>query len=195
MQRAVGVLGTGALLALVPITGHADTPDTRFLITTSAQTNDGTSTFRDVVILRGDGSSGEVIGSSSNDAVRALRDRSCYGVIASIARQENTAHAAPIRIGVILDPEHIVPVPLTAAVDEPAAGARLIEANGDASSTIAGAGTAVSIGIRVDSRILAQNGQLQAATFRQVTYLSDGGTPVDVSACAVQRVPPALAPA
>jgi hypothetical protein len=187
-HRMVGTLGVAATLALIPLTGSADMIDQPFLITTTAQSPDGSTTFRDVVVIHGDATGGSVVATSTIDPLRLTRDRSCFAVVENIEHQESGARA-PFSIGVALDDQHVVPVQMNATVAQPAAGAQVIQANGTTAGNIVTASTRTPLGIEIDARIVAQDGLLQSATFRQTMYATDPAQPMGVSACDIERLP------
>jgi hypothetical protein len=180
---SAGTLAVAASLALIPLAGSADTLDQPYLVTTTSQTATGTVSYRDVMIVRADNTAV----APNADAVD--RDRSCYGILQRVLT--TGAVSKPYTIGIALDDNNIVPVPMKASVQQPAIGARLVQANGDAGGDLVSASAQIGIGVHVDARALAQNGHLEAATLNTVTYLTNGMQAVETSACAIQRLPQA----
>jgi len=86
-----------------------------------------------------------------------------------------------------------LPVPITANLEQPANGARLLEAAGDAGGDVSDGATHMRLGVHIDARVLAQDGHLESATFRQITYLNSLAQTVGVSSCSLQRLPAAPA--
>jgi hypothetical protein len=187
--RSVCAVGIGAVAVAFPVSGSADTVDQPFLVTTSVQFADSTTSSRDVLLVRADANSSTITGTSSDDAARLMRDRSCLAVVQRIL--EAGAARTPYPIGVALDATHIVSVPLTATLAQPGNGARLIEASGDTAGIVSDGQRRMEIDIHIDARVLAQDGKLQAATFRQLT--STPGQALNASECSLQRLP--VAPA
>jgi hypothetical protein len=187
-HRTIGAFGVAATLALIPLSGSADVVDQPYLITTTAETPDGSTTFRDVLVIHGDANGGSLIATSTVDPLRLTRDRSCFAVIQGIARQE-AGSRAPFSIGVAVDDEHVIPVQMTATIAEPADGARMITATGTSTGTVVTASTRQPLGVQIDAHVLAQNGSLESASFRQTMYATDPAQPLGVSACDVQRLP------
>ena len=177
-HRAVAGLGFTVALALAPLSGSADTADQPFLVTTTEQTATNTASHRTVLLVHADGA-------PSADA-STPRDRSCYAVLQRVFQAG--ASRTPYVIGVALDDDTIVNVPMTARLERPGGGAHLIEANGDAAGEMISANTRLPIGIHVEAHVLAQNGRLEAATFSESTYVNSQ-QPVAVTGCAMQRLP------
>jgi hypothetical protein len=178
-HRTLGALGAAAAVALVPLSGSADALDQPFLITTSTQTATSTASHRAVLVVHADGAS---------DASTAERDRSCYAVLQRVLSAGSPRK--PYTIGVALDADTIVNVPVTANLAQPGAGARLIDATGAGIARVAVAGTAnVPLTVHVEAHVLAQDGRLESATFREMAYLATPDQTVEVSDCALQRLP------
>jgi hypothetical protein len=78
---------------------------------------------------------------------------------------------------------------MNATIAQPATGAKLIQASGSAAGDVVTASTRAPLGIHVDARILAQDGLLQSATFRQSMYATNPADPLGVSACDIERLP------
>jgi hypothetical protein len=193
--RSLAALGVSAGLTLVPVSGFADTSDQPFLVTTTTQTAHGTIEMHDVMIFHADpsGTTYTVTG-SDGDASQLLRDRTCFDVI------ERILTAGPSRkgyaIGVAIEGQNtVVPVAMSASVAQPGAGARLVEANGDGSGEVIEGPGRLPVGVHIEAKVLAQDGHLQSATFQQLMYLATPAQPVQVNACAMQRLPPATSPA
>jgi hypothetical protein len=178
-HRSLGSLGVAAALALVPLSGSADTADQPFLVTTTQQTPNNTTSHRAVLLVHADG--------APSDDASTPRDRSCYAVVQRVLAAG--AARTPYVIGIVLDDDTVVNVPMTASLAQPAAGARLIYANGSAIGELVGPAVRVPIGIRIEAHVLAQNGHLEAATFSESTYVTTPSQPVEVSGCAMQRLP------
>jgi hypothetical protein len=182
--RSLGALGLGAGLALVPFSVSADTLDQPFLVTTTTQTAGGTVAYRDVLIVRSDAT---IAGAPAV----VQRDSVCMAIVQRVLAAGSPAK--PYTIGVALDDDHAVQVPMRASVTQPGSGARLVEATGNAAGNLVNAANDhVTIGVHVDARVLAQDGRLEAATFRELTYLNTPMQTVEVSGCDMQRLP--LAP-
>ena len=178
--HSVGTLGVAASLALVPLSGSADTLDQPYLVTTTTQTAAGTVSYRDIMIVHGRSA-------ISADSAAVERDRSCYTILQHFLADGSVRK--PYTIKVALDDDHVVPVPMMTTLVAPATGARLVQADGDADGRLVGASVTVPIAVHVDVRVLAQDGRLQAATLRESTTLQAPLQMVQVSGCAVQRLP------
>jgi hypothetical protein len=181
--RSLGALGLAAGFTLVPFGVSADTLDQPFLVTTTTQTASGTVAFRDVLIVRSDAT-------VTGDPATVQRDSVCMAIVQRVLAAGSPRK--PYTIGVALDDEHAVNVPMRASVSEPGSGARLVEADGTAAGDMVNAANdRVTIGVHVDARVLAQDGRLEAATFRELTYLNTPMQTLAVSGCAMQRLPAA----
>lgn len=178
-HRSLGSLGIAAALALIPLSGSADTADQPYLVTTTQQTPNNTVSHRAVLLVHADG--------APSEAASTPRDRSCYAVVRRVLAAG--AARAPYVIGVVLDDDTVVSVPMTASLAQPGDGARLIDANGSATGELVGPTARVPIGIRVEAHVLAQDGHLEAATFSASTYVTTPAQPLEVSGCAMQRLP------
>jgi hypothetical protein len=186
-HRTLGTLGVAGALALVPLSGSADTLDQPFLVTTSTQTASGLVSRRAVMVVHADG--------TGDDATQP-RDRSCYAVLQRVLAAGSARR--PYTIGVVLDDNLIVNVPMTANLAQPGAGARLIDASGDGATALQAADSKLPVTVHVEARVLAQDGRLEAATFNEMAYIATPAQTVEVSGCAVQRLPtapPATPPA
>lgn len=182
--RSIATLGIAAGVALLPLGVCADTLDQPFLVTMTTQTANGTVAYRDVLVLRSDSSI-----AGAPDSLE--RDGSCLAIVQRVLAAGATRK--PYAIGVALDDDHAVQVPMRASVTQPGSGARLVEATGNAAGNLVNAANDhVTIGVHVDARVLAQDGRLEAATFRELTYLNTPMQTVEVSGCDMQRLP--LAP-
>jgi hypothetical protein len=176
--RSFGPLGIAATLALIPVSGSADAIDQPYLVTTSNQSANGTSTSQEVVIVHGATVTADNTGTRDDG-------RTCLAIVQNVLAAGRKRYT----IGVALDDDHAFSVPMRSNVSQPATGARLLQASGDASGDVVSATDRVSIAVHVDARVLAQDGQLQAATLRELTYLITPMQTVQVSACAMQRLP------
>jgi hypothetical protein len=179
--RSIGMLGFAAGVALAPVGASADSTDQPFLVTTSATTPGGTVSFRDVMIVRGNDTG------VSSDLAAAVRDRSCYLMFQHVLT--NASDRKPTTLSVALDDAHVVPIAVKESIAEPAVGARLVEAIGDGGGDLVSATADVPIDVHVDLRVLTQDGELQAATYREATSVASPGQAVAVSSCSVQRLP------
>jgi len=184
--RTIGSLGIAAGVALLPLSASADGSDHPYLVTTTTQSAAGTIAYRDVLVVHDDSTA------TAGDAATVERDRSCL-TIAQRVLATGAAHR-PYTIGVALDDEHIVAVPVTASESAPGSGARLVQAAGTAAGSVVTATDSRRIAVRIDARVLAQDGRLEAATFQELTYLTDPLQPLEVSGCALQRLPDAPTP-
>jgi hypothetical protein len=187
--RSIATLGIAAGVALLPLGVCADTLDQPFLVTMTTQTANGTVAYRDVLVLRSDSSI-----AGAPDSLE--RDGSCLAIVQRVLAAGATRK--PYAIGVALDDDHALEVPMTGNVTQPGSGARLVEAAGTAAGNLVSATASVTVGVHVDARVLAQDGHLEAATFQELTFLNNPAQPVEVSACSMQRIPqapPAAAPA
>jgi len=184
--RSIGTLGIAAGVALVPLGVSADTLDQPYLVTMTSQTANGTLAYRDVLVVRADSSI-----AGAPDSVQ--RDAACIAIAQRVLAEG--APRKPYAIGVALDDQHALAVPMTGSVSEPGSGARLVEAAGTAAGDLITASDRVTVGVHVDARVLSHNGHLEAATFRELTFVNDPAQPVAVSACSMQRIPQAPADA
>jgi hypothetical protein len=180
---SAGTLAVAASLALIPLAGSADTVEQPYLVTTTSQTAAGTVSYRDVMIVRGDNTA------VAPNAEAVDRDRACYTILQRVLT--TGAVTKPYTISIELDDENVVPVPMKARVQRPAAGARLVQANGDAGGALINATAQIGIGVHVDARALAQDGRLEAATLTTLTYTTNPMQTVETSGCAIQRLPQA----
>jgi hypothetical protein len=179
--RALGALGLGASLALVPFSVSADTLDQPFLVTTTTETAGGTVAYRDVLIVHSDAS-------VTGDPATVQRDTSCLALVQRVLAAGSPR--TPYTIGVALDDAHAIVVPMRATVSQPGSGTRLVEASGTAAGDLVNAADDhVTLAVHVDARVLAHDGRLEAATFRELTYLNTPAQTVQVSGCAMQRLP------
>jgi hypothetical protein len=185
--RSLGALGLATGFTLVPFGVSADTLDQPFLVTTTTQTAGGTVAYRDVLIVRSDAT-------VAGDPATVQRDSACLAIVQRVLAAG--AARKPYAIGVALDDDHAVDVLMRGSVSEPGSGARLVEATGNAAGDMVNAANDhVTIGVHVDARVLAQDGRLEAATFRELTYLNTPMQTVEVSGCAMQRLPIPSTPA
>jgi hypothetical protein len=180
---SAGALAAAAGLALIPLSGSADTLDQPYLVTSTSQSAAGTVSYRDVLIVRSDNTAV----APNPDAVD--RDRACYTILQRVLT--TGAVTKPYTIGIALDDANVVPVPMKASVEQPAAGARLIEADGDAGGDLVSASAQISIAVHVDARVLARGGHLESATLSAVTYTTNPMQTVEASGCTIQRLPQA----
>jgi hypothetical protein len=181
MRRPFGPLGIAACLALVPLSVSADTVDQPYLVTTTTQTASGNASLQNIIVVRAGATDADDDGNNGHA-------RACFGLLQHVLAAGPTNHR-PYTIGVALDNATIVAVPLTASSAQPGTGVRLIQANGDAGGDIITATNRVPINLHVDVRVLTQAGQLQAATFREVTYVDTLEHTLSVNTCSVQRLP------
>jgi len=181
IRRSFGPLALAACLASVPLSVSADTVDQPYLVTTTTQTASGNASLQNIIVVRAGATDADDDGSNGHA-------RACFGLLQHVLAAGPT-NRRPYTIGVALDNATVVPVPVTASSAQPGTGVRLIQATGDAGGDIITATDRVPINLHVDARILTQAGQLQTATFREVTYVDTLEHTISVSTCSVQRLP------
>jgi hypothetical protein len=204
LNRSLGVLAAGALVALpAPASAASDGP-VQFVVTSAMQTASNASARREVLNLAPSGGllivqiadAGGLLGviqakRNSNGVIQAeTTDQgvTCYNMAANLIAQAGTHTVAPVLVAA---GDTVVPVALDVHTKSGRDATNMLDADGTAFHDLPPTnGTNDRVAIAVHADVQTQHGTLVAATFAETTYLNDPSQVIATTSCSLERVMP-----